>query len=249
MKNIFIIPTDQPTKLQLNVYTGKLILFNNTQSENESVHLSNQNLYITSENEDINENDYVITKSGELIQVSYIDFVLRRDLENASKVILTTDPTLIADGVQAIDDEFLEWFVKNSSCEFVEVIDFPTTEKYNSKGVYVYNNKWIYKITIPQEEPKQELPTYDESIQHILTTHKIPKELFGQEEPKQVLKWTSDGAAKWQHERMYTEDEVRELLIKALTHTDYNFCGSLVTAQQEIRTANFGIWFEENKKK
>ena len=57
-----------------------------------------------------------------------------------------------------------------------------------------------------------------------------------------------DGA-KWQAERMYSEDEVRELLMKALTHTDYNLCGSLVTAQQEIRTANFNVWFEEYKKK
>ena len=47
----------------------------------------------------------------------------------------------------------------------------------------------------------------------------------------------------------YSEDEVRELLMKALTHTDYNFCGALVTAQQEIRTANFNVWFEEYKKK
>ena len=55
--------------------------------------------------------------------------------------------------------------------------------------------------------------------------------------------------ANYQAERTYSEDEVRELLIKALTHNDYNLCGSLVTAQQEIRTANFGVWFEENKKK
>jgi hypothetical protein len=36
------------------------------------------------------------------------------------KIILTTDQDLIKDGVQAIDDEFLEWFVKNPSCEEVE---------------------------------------------------------------------------------------------------------------------------------
>ena len=47
----------------------------------------------------------------------------------------------------------------------------------------------------------------------------------------------------------YSEEEVRALLIKALTHNDYNFCGPLVTAQDEIRPANFGVWFEENKKK
>ena len=47
----------------------------------------------------------------------------------------------------------------------------------------------------------------------------------------------------------YSEDEVRELIIKALTHNDHNLCGSLVTAQGEIRTANFNVWFEEYKKK
>ena len=52
-----------------------------------------------------------------------------------------------------------------------------------------------------------------------------------------------------QDEKMYSEDEVRELLIKALTHNDYNLCGSLATRDWEIRTANFGVWFEENKKK
>jgi len=55
--------------------------------------------------------------------------------------------------------------------------------------------------------------------------------------------------AKWQAKRSYSDDEVRELIIKALTHNDHNLCGSLVTAQGEIRTANFGVWFEENKKK
>ena len=37
------------------------------------------------------------------------------------KIILTTDQDLIKDGVQSIDDEFLEWFVKNPSCESVEI--------------------------------------------------------------------------------------------------------------------------------
>jgi hypothetical protein len=57
-----------------------------------------------------------------------------------------------------------------------------------------------------------------------------------------------DGA-KWMEKRRYSEDEVRELLMKALTHNDDNLCGSLVTVQKEIRTANFNVWFEENKKK
>ena len=88
-------------------------------------------------------------------------------------------------------------------------------------------------------------PILSKDLLHNLSSKDLPQEfsklvdenfdeLIG-EEPKQVIN--------------YSEDEVRELLMNALTHTDYNLCGSLVTAQQEIRTANFNIWFEEYRKK
>ena len=88
-------------------------------------------------------------------------------------------------------------------------------------------------------------PVLSKDLLHNLSSKELPQEfsklvdenfdeLIG-EEPKQEIK--------------YSEDEVRELLMKALTHTDYNLCGSLVTAQQEIRTANFNVWSEEYKKK
>ncbi len=65
------------------------------------------------------------------------------------KIILTTDQDLIKDGVQAIDDEFLEWFVKNPSCEYVPII---TT---------IVLNESTYKTNIGfeswrKEEPKKE---------------------------------------------------------------------------------------------
>ena len=83
------------------------------------------------------------------------------------KIILTDNKDLIADGVQAIDDEFLEWFIENPSCEEVE-IDCRLTIKENGiqelmKDEYyqkfpeelpncVFINH--YKIIIPKEEPK-----------------------------------------------------------------------------------------------
>ena len=77
-------------------------------------------LYIISDAEDINENDYIVTTDNRLVQVSYL---LSKDLEKASKVILTTNKLLIKNGVHAIDDEFLEWFSsKNGNVNFVEVI-------------------------------------------------------------------------------------------------------------------------------
>ena len=48
---------------------------------------------------------------------------------------------------------------------------------------------------------------------------------------------------------MYNEEEILELLQKALTHQDDGETGSLVTAQGEIRTANFFSWFQKFKKK
>ena len=55
--------------------------------------------------------------------------------------------------------------------------------------------------------------------------------------------------AKWQQERSYSEKEVIELLQKALTHKDDGEIGSLVTAQGEIRPANFFSWFNKFKNK
>ena len=203
MKNIFLLPTDQLTSV-LYGKDDKYKLANSTMSMDwfiSSAGYKPKHIYITSDEDLILGGFHFNSKYGDEPQKTD-----QRDIESRkyweeeyyyiSKIILTTDPTLIADGVQSIDDEFLKWFVKNPSCEFVEVnkklVEFPLTFKM------------MYKIIIPQDEPKQV---------------------------------------------KYTEDEVRELLIKGLTHNDDKLCGSLVTVQKEIRTANFNVWFEENKKK
>jgi hypothetical protein len=68
------------------------------------------------------------------------------------EILLSTDDLLIKDGVQAIDDEFLEWFVNNPSCEEVKLENHVLELGYNH-----------YKIIIQQEEPKQEtMYSYDE---------------------------------------------------------------------------------------
>ena len=71
------------------------------------------------------------------------------------KIILTTDTKLIADGVQSINDDFLEWFVKNPSCESVEVESNKCLVK---RGQCSCSYQDIdcqcsgYKIIIPQED-------------------------------------------------------------------------------------------------
>ena len=65
------------------------------------------------------------------------------------EILLSTDTELQKDGVQAIDDDFLEWFVKNQSCEWVEISLEET--QYGSE-IYEYV---IYKREIPKEESKK----------------------------------------------------------------------------------------------
>jgi hypothetical protein len=145
MKNIHVLPTEKPSILYAKDDNYKLA--NSTMAMDwyiSSAGYKPYNIYITSNVVDINENDYIITKDGKLVQVSYL---LSKDLEGASNVILTTDQDLIKDGVQAIDDEFLEWFVKNPSCESVEIL----SKDFSYDKEYWYTK---YKIIIPKEEVK-----------------------------------------------------------------------------------------------
>jgi hypothetical protein len=162
MKNIHLIPTDKPSRLYLHS-NNELQLRTNIIRTSEDYLGTNQNIYISSD-EEIKEGDWIILDNSikelpEYQGLHVIQIVDNTSLKsaialNCKKIILTTDQDLIADSVQAIDDTFLEWFVKNPSCEYVNVKDFPTTEKYNSKGEYIHNSNWIYKIIIPKEEPK-----------------------------------------------------------------------------------------------
>jgi len=133
MKNIHVLPTYKPSRLH-NVANGNLIL------DNDLSYTSwyRKHIYITY-NEEIKEGDWFIYKN-EIIHrdKGKIDSMWVDAVKNGKKIILTTDQDLIKDGVQPIPNEFLEWFVKNPSCDRVELMN-----------VYGYA-----EIIIPKEEPK-----------------------------------------------------------------------------------------------
>jgi len=211
MKNIHILPTDKPSRLLQKVSGLQL---HQIPFEDVNKIGCNRHIYITSD-EEIKGEDWYIHKQINYLRVSNSTAILM----DAKKIILTTDQDLIKDNVQSIDGEFLEWFVKNPSCEEVEVIKIdveqpkPLYPNGNHKGERV----WIeqYKIIIPQEEPKQ-IKCY---CGHTITCDCSPLE-----EPKQeTLEQASwrfnplkklDGeflraafmkGAEWQAERMYSE--------------------------------------------
>jgi hypothetical protein len=137
MKNIHLIPTDNEQHSIIRKNTGLLLI----QTPRKEYSGTKLNIYITS-NEEIKEGDWFYSVR-ELIEKAIINYPKG---ENFGKIILTTDQFLIDNGVQAIDDEFLEWFVKNPSCESVEIVPMLSN---NGRALYGY------KIIIPKEEPKQ----------------------------------------------------------------------------------------------
>ena len=166
MKNIHLLPTEKPSRLFYNKKDSIFTIDNDFENVIEEDWFQDYNIYITS-NEEIKEGDWCLC-SEELVHKvveikSNIGIIRFQDgvtevLNACEKIILTTDPDLIADGVQAIDDEFLNWFVKNPSCECVEIErmeDGKYIDRFADGTIKegIYEN---YKIIIPQEEPKQE---------------------------------------------------------------------------------------------
>jgi hypothetical protein len=158
-------------------------------------------LFITSD-EEIKKGDLIFETDTNTINVVGKDYV-KNELD--FKIILTTDVDLIKDGVQAIDDEFLEWFVKNPSCEYIEVEK--VFERVKNDTGFVGSPLYLkqfksYKIIIPKEESKQE--TLEEAA--------INKYGTGYGAVDSVNAFIE--GAKWQQERSYSFDELRLWLIE-----------------------------------
>ena len=135
MKNIHVLPT----KLASEYYITKEGKLGESYSlkRGGAVHF-----YITND-EKIKEGDWFLNDMNILFKAdkNYIENPAKEVYIGHKKIILTTDQDLIKDGVQAIDDEFLEWFVKNPSCEKVEL---KYKDHWDSAFAY-------YEIIIPKE--------------------------------------------------------------------------------------------------
>jgi len=162
MKNIFVLPTNGESRLYKSI--NGMFYWQTKPVIDLDIRGKNYHIYITN-NEDMKYGDWVYhCASNKLFK--YDGRGLCVEVE---KIILTTDQDLIKDGVQAIDDDFLEWFVKNPSCEIVEV-----ERGYLGMGGFVKSNEPIskdkieYKIIIPKEESKQEKMYSEQEVKDLI---------------------------------------------------------------------------------
>jgi hypothetical protein len=140
MKNIHILPTDKPSRLTRALHYNNSLRLVHKNYKCDAKDEQYQNIYITSDERPNTNEYYIIDDIHEVLKNDSLKFIDN----NCKKIILTTDQDLIKDGVQAIDDEFLEWFVKNPSCEEVKVVDV--------RSLGVYGSYYPYKIDVPKEE-------------------------------------------------------------------------------------------------
>jgi hypothetical protein len=190
----------------------------------KNIYKKRKNIYITEDVKIKTRGWYIYDNE---IYCNSIDEIHSLNTNVFKKIILTTDKDLIADGVQAIDDEFLEWFVKNPSCESVEVKCY---SKFND-GDFT-----DYKIIIPKEEPKQETleevkpPIGKFIIDNAVSIQGTDGAYYHYSEVCKLLRLQQE-----QNKNMYSEEEVKELLYKLMNYNPLN---------KELDN-----WFEKNKKK
>jgi hypothetical protein len=263
VKNIHVLPTDKPSRLFLNVINNKLLIDDDNTLEKVLPSGSYQNIYITSA-EEIKDGDWVLNIEENTIFKPLNDEIY--DIKNSEakyyeyckKIILTTDQDLIKDGVQDIDDDFLEWFFINPSCEFVEV------KKGFADGTAWGYNFLDYKIIIPQEEPKFISGQFFlERADEVIVIHR-PKQETLEEVAERLLRDHRDfevegdssyqngrlngilEGLKYQSERMYSEEDMK--LSFEAGKKGY-MRGSMLHQEYYFTWKNFKQWFEQFKKR
>jgi hypothetical protein len=145
MKNLHILPTDKPSRLVLEIKNNNLFI-TTTYFKNDL--MKHQNIYITSDSE-IKKGDWYFDVTLKQIIKANVNSDYDVYIGSCQKVILTTDQDLIADGIQPIDNEFLEWFVKDPSCEEVKVSELRFFNPNTNESAHY---KWEYDLS--KEEPK-----------------------------------------------------------------------------------------------
>ena len=163
MKNIHILPTDKPSRLHFNEFEE--LVFTPKYKKLDGV-----NIYITSDEEEpypyalhIKKQEVLkINGIGENSKELFHDKGFNYQYE-CKKIILTTDIDLIKDGVKAINDEFLEWFVKNPNSK--EVISW-RLGNYSSKYIGYIEEKYTEGLEMGQIIPKEERTYTEEDVKN-----------------------------------------------------------------------------------
>jgi hypothetical protein len=243
MKNIHILPTDKPSRLYID--EGFLKFNSNYISENG--YFINQNIYITSD-EEIKEGDWILSKLNEVVR-----FGKKFNPLLYKKIILTTDQDLIKDGVWGIEDGFLEWFVKNPTCEYVELKGYAIIlpgescdcdnkcdtckEEELTYTEAAEKEERIFNSNIGKQETLEDISTR----YHQTAYGNLIKELTKQESTADYIdRHLVEAMVEVAKQKMYNEEDI----FKFLDFINNRYYGSFSIDKEDLED-----WFKQFKKK
>ena len=232
MKNIHVLPTDKPSRLfelssNLHLHTELCFYYKRS-----------RNIYITSD-EEIKEGWHFNNEMG----VNKPVYVKDEDVKplkkiygnpnHLQKIIITDNSDLIKNGVQAIHDEFLEWFVKNPSCESVEV-NFFNNQCMGECGICDNSCGNYYKIIIPKKEPfKHKVESL--SKEEVLSNRSNAYEFidFDKQETLEELK-------KWKEEALIAHEINQKVIEKLIAEKKIMY-----SEEDMIKASKYGYNFHK----
>jgi len=247
MKNIFLKETDQESELYYNTHANVYGHSKNVLSMGGWV--VNQFIYITSD-ESPKNGDYMVSLVDD---ESYEEVYKVRDHfvdEEDRKIIMTNDPTLIEDGVQEVSSQFLSFLAENP-------VDYVRVEKWlDDEGKRFYSldfspkkeniiDNWLEKNGNPEIMKQVEKEAEELELQYY-AEKRYPEDgsfTIMDIDIAEYRRFAFIEGAKWQAKRMYSEEEVKELLKRFAPHIRYNHKELPHTWSQVVQE-----WFAENKK-
>jgi hypothetical protein len=253
MKNLHILPTDNYSQLVNSTSKYGGLFLSKYYSPMKDMGDSYQNIYITSD-ENPKEGDWFLGANN-IVYSFTSDDVKNGFKPKGKKIILTTDQDLIKDGVQAIDDEFLEWFVKNPSCDYVEIDKLPDLQSYNE---ITYKCNSVYQIIIPLEF------SLNKNIFNKICSLDETQEEAKQETLEEAAKLTAlnqydqrhqdfeDGfilGANYQVERMYSEKDLKQFAFECVANFLSNSDNKVEMKLVDVIIDRLDAQFEQFKKK
>lgn len=231
MKNIHVLSTDKPSRFYsvAGSYTKSSgFAFGEHYIPDTRNTFKNCNIYITTADEEI--------KDGEWMYVEGVDAmaygIARRSRHmqpehfgNCKKIVLTTDPELIKDGVQSIDDNFLEWFIKNPKSENVYVYkeykqvnqNNPVTRGSTALAFSHYEVQSLdlsSPIGTNEKEIMANLPNGDDFFKQETLEEAATNYLHRVADGKRFTGYADEdfiNGAKWQADKVFNDDVIQTL--------------------------------------
>jgi hypothetical protein len=158
MKNIFILPTTEPSQVYLVKSTNALGITSKDPESMKHYGSGTNNLHVYITNKDPYEKGYWVKNVTIDLEAPFpldADGIMYTTLApcNFEKIVLTSDPKLIADGVAEIPIEFLR-LLKGKKLDDISTIEVEKTPLLSNNGTVLYDYKYT-PIILSKEEPKQ----------------------------------------------------------------------------------------------